>query len=152
MLDQILTLPRNEGATAEPDYDWTQNWANIEYRNQTRELNRALYVSANHTGTSRDTMTVLRTFPKRSDKSFGTQKATVKFTVDVQVTNPDNSQSIAPVIVELNVSIPAGAGATGQYYAMRRLSILAAAVRNEFISPETVGSGMLSRIIRDSEI
>lgn len=70
--------------------------------------NRTQYISPLHTVAAKDMMTLYRTEPKAVANYFGTAKAAVKFTKDFTVALPTGGDGKAPLIVELNFSIPVG--------------------------------------------
>lgn len=72
--------------------------------------NRAVYIGANHTLATKDTLSLYRTFPKASGNFRGVGKTAAKFSQDVLVDGVDGvSQLTAPIIVDVSFSIPVGA-------------------------------------------
>lgn len=72
--------------------------------------NRSTYIGPNHTMSSRNTLSLYRTFPKASGNFKGVSKTSLKFSQDLQVDGADGvSQLTAPIIVDVSFSIPVGA-------------------------------------------
>jgi hypothetical protein len=72
-------------------------------------LNRSVYICADHELSSKNTLTLYRTFPKINGNFKGVSKSTVKFSTDYLVDGVDGvSQLTAPVIVEIGFSLPVG--------------------------------------------
>lgn len=87
--------------------------------------NRALYISADHTLNAKDTLGFYRTFPKTSGNFRGVAKTSTKFSKDVSVTGVDGVSSIlAPIIVEVSVSLPVGTTAADALIARQRVIAL----------------------------
>lgn len=79
------------------------------YRRFSDSDNRALYIGDDHTGTKRDTLTLLRSLPKTSGTFKGMMKTSAKFTLDIEVPSTVVGVSvIAPYIVDISVSLPVG--------------------------------------------
>lgn len=74
-------------------------------------VNRSLYTGPDHTLITRNTLTLLRTPPKRTGVYYGNAKTGAKFTKDITVTQADGTETVAPIIMELSASIPVGASA-----------------------------------------
>jgi hypothetical protein len=73
-------------------------------------LNRSKYVGDSHTMSSRDELTLYRTFPKQAGNFKGVGKSAAKFAIDVSVPGVDETTSLtAPIIMEISFSIPVGA-------------------------------------------
>lgn len=96
-----LSLPvdyLNDGTTTPETYDRFE-----EYQN------RSVYIGASHAPESRDTITLYRSFPKKSGNFNGVAKTAVKFSKDIGVLGVDGLATLtAPVIVEVNFSVPVG--------------------------------------------
>lgn len=89
----------NNGTTNDEDYS----------RFDTGSANRVVYIGENHSMTTKDTLTLYRTFPKVSGNFRGTAKTAVKFSQDKVVTGVDGvAQLTSPIIVEVSFSIPVG--------------------------------------------
>ncbi len=74
--------------------------------------NRSVYIGANHTPEARDTISLYRTFPKKSGNFKGVAKTAVKLSRDVQVTGVDGvSDLTAPFIIDISFSVPVGVSA-----------------------------------------
>lgn len=87
--------------------------------------NRATYIGASHTADSRDTLTLYRTFPTKNANFKGVMKTSVKFSKDIAVAGVDSSTSLtAPIIFEVNCSIPVGATDAEILLARQRLIAL----------------------------
>jgi hypothetical protein len=73
--------------------------------------NRTTYIqSANHALDSRDMLNLYRTAPRPNGNFRGVSKSSLKFTKDIDVLGLDGVATIkAPIIVEVNFSIPIGA-------------------------------------------
>lgn len=72
--------------------------------------NRSGYISADHTLSNPDTLTLYRTMPKPNGTFRGVGKTSFKFSKSIVVTGVDGvSQLSAPLIVEVSFSIPVGA-------------------------------------------
>lgn len=72
--------------------------------------NRAVYIGSNHSMSTKDTLSLYRTFPKASGNFKGVMKTSFKFSKDLTVVGADGvSQLSAPVIVDVSFSIPVGA-------------------------------------------
>jgi hypothetical protein len=88
--------------------------------------NRAVYKhDTNHTLSSRDTLSLLRTFPKANGNFRGQAKSTAKFTKDVIVTGLDGENIVAPVIVSLEFSVPVGLSSSEMLLARQKMVALA---------------------------
>jgi len=98
--DQIV-LPvdlLNDGSTS-----------NQTYKRFTPGDNRTVYIGENHVPESRDTLTLYRSFSKKSGNFMGVQKTSVKFSHDVSVPGVDSESTVvAPIIVEVSFSMPVG--------------------------------------------
>lgn len=71
--------------------------------------NRATYIGGSHAAENRDSFTMYRSFPTKSGNFKGVQKTSVKFTKDHEVPGVDGVATLtAPVIVEINFSVPVG--------------------------------------------
>jgi hypothetical protein len=77
--------------------------------------NRSVYTEDNHQLTSKDLLTLYRTFPKPSGNFKGTAKSTFKFSKDYQVLGVDGVALLtSPLIVEVSFSVPVGVSAADQ--------------------------------------
>lgn len=71
--------------------------------------NRTIYTGDGHSLSSDNKLTMYRTFPKPSGNFKGVGKSSYKFTKDFTVLGVDGlAQLTAPLIVEVNFSIPVG--------------------------------------------
>lgn len=70
--------------------------------------NKTVYYDANHTVAARNTMSILRQFPKQSGNFYGTLKTSVKFTKDITVTGVNGENIKVPIIGEASFSLPVG--------------------------------------------
>lgn len=82
---------------------------NVDYKRFEEETNRSTYVGPGHSLASRDTMQFYRTLPKRSGKFLGAGKSTVKLTRDLVIKDAEGNDTVVPLIVEINFSVPVGA-------------------------------------------
>lgn len=74
--------------------------------------NRAVYIGPNHSLSSKNTLSLYRTFPKVSGNFRGVGKTATKFSEDIVVLGADGvSELTAPIIIETSYSIPVGATA-----------------------------------------
>lgn len=72
--------------------------------------NRSQYIGASHALDARDTIGLYRSYPTKNGNFKGVQKTAVKFTQDVTVNGVEGGTTLsAPVIGEINFSIPVGA-------------------------------------------
>lgn len=72
--------------------------------------NRIIYNDDDHLFEARDTLGLYRTFPKPNANFKGVLKTTAKFTKDITVDGVDGVSSLtAPIILEINFSVPVGA-------------------------------------------
>lgn len=71
-------------------------------------VNRTIYQGPGHTLISRNTMAFMRGYPKRTGNFYGSAKSSIKFTKDVSVPQADGTTTVAPLIVEVSVSMPVG--------------------------------------------
>jgi len=94
------------------DYDFTRF---EEYQN------RSVYIGEDHQLTSRDTLSLYRTFPKSVGNFKGMSKCAAKFSQDIEVTGVDGLAAlVAPLILEVSASIPVGATLAQQLVARQR--------------------------------
>lgn len=76
------------------------------------DMNRTVYIGPGHLPDSRNMMTIYRTFPVRNGNFKGTSKSSIKFTEDRTVPGVDSNTLLsAPMIIEVNFSIPIGVNA-----------------------------------------
>lgn len=91
----------NDGETTA---DETQVYTRFE-----EHLNRAVYISADHTVAAPNTLTFYRTPPKPNGNFPGMAKSAVKFSEAVLVDGVDGSSTVkSPSIVEISFSLPVG--------------------------------------------
>lgn len=84
--------------------------------------NRAVYISGTHAITAKDTLGFYRTFPKVNGNFRGVAKTAVKFSKDVSVLGVDGVSSIlAPIILEVSISMPVGITAAEALIARQRM-------------------------------
>lgn len=77
--------------------------------------NRSVYIGANHTPASRDTISLYRSFPTKNGNFNGTQKTAVKLSLDCSVPGVDAETTLsAPAIVDISFSFPVGVSAADQ--------------------------------------
>lgn len=89
----------NTGVTTNETYDRFEEFQN-----------RSTYIGATHTPDARDTINMYRSFPSKSGNFKGVAKTSVKLSRDLTVAGADGVSSLtAPIIVEVNFSIPVGA-------------------------------------------
>jgi hypothetical protein len=82
---------------------------NVVFTRHEELTNRSTYRSPSHSLASRDILQLYRTAPTRSGDFLGAAKTTVKFTQDVAVDNASGTGTLtAPLIVEINFSVPVG--------------------------------------------
>lgn len=87
--------------------------------------NRSKYIHTNHTLSAKDTLSFYRTLPKPSGNFRGVAKTAAKFSKDYSVTGADGSTIVAPVIVEVSISMPVGISAANAMIARQKaLSLL----------------------------
>lgn len=87
--------------------------------------NRSKYIHTNHTLSAKDTLSFYRTLPKPSGNFLGVAKTAAKFSKDHSVTGADGSTIVAPVIVEVSISMPVGISAANAMIARQKaLSLL----------------------------
>lgn len=87
--------------------------------------NRSKYIHTNHTLSAKDTLSFYRTLPKPSGNFRGVAKTAAKFSKDYSVTGADGSTIVAPVIVEISISMPVGISAANAMIARQKaLSLL----------------------------
>lgn len=100
--------------------------ANHVYTRFEEYQNRAVYISASHSLSAKDTLSLYRTFPKTSGNFRGVGKTAFKFSTDILVDGVDGvSQLTSPIIVDVSFSIPVGATAAQVMLARQRaLSLL----------------------------
>lgn len=104
-----VDLLNNDSTT---DYDFTRF---EEYQN------RSVYIGEDHQLTSRDTLSLYRTFPKSAGNFKGMSKCAMKFSQDIEVTGVDGLAAlVAPIILEVSASIPVGATLAQQLVARQR--------------------------------
>jgi hypothetical protein len=91
------------------DYLNDANVTNETYDRYSEFENRSIYVGANHSADSRDTITLYRTFPTKNGNFNGVQKSAIKLSKDHEVTGADGVATLtAPAIVEISTSFPVG--------------------------------------------
>lgn len=100
MLPNTITLAVDEANDSNP--------VNHVMSRAEESANKSVYYDADHTVASRDTMAVMRSFPKQSGNFYGTLKTTVKFTKDVGVVGVNGETIKVPSIAEVNFSFPVG--------------------------------------------
>lgn len=72
-------------------------------------LNRSKYIGENHSLSSRDELTLYRTFPKQAGNFKGVGKSAAKFAFDVSVPGVDATTTLtSPIIMEISFSVPVG--------------------------------------------
>jgi len=80
-----------------------------DFNRHTEFQNRSVYVSDAHTVAMRDELSFYRAFPKRNGNFNGVSKSSIKLTRDMEVPGFDSSTSLlAPLITEINFSVPVG--------------------------------------------
>lgn len=85
-------------------------------------LNRSLYKGPDHTLVSRDVLGFYRTMPTKSGNFNGVAKSSFKLTTDTSVPGVDSTTSLtAPLIGEVNFSLPVGATAADMKILRQRL-------------------------------
>jgi hypothetical protein len=114
MLDNTITLSVDHDRDATPtDEDFTRFEEHI---------NRSLYVGENHSVESRSTLTLTRSMPKVSGNFRGVKKTSAKFTQDLVVDGVDGSTTnVAPLILNLSISVPVGATAADCMHLRERM-------------------------------
>lgn len=73
------------------------------------EDDKSVFLGENHTPTTKDTLSFYRRPAKRNGNFFGVNRTSLKFHKDVTVPGIDGLDVNSAVIVELNISAPAGA-------------------------------------------
>lgn len=103
-------MPLPSTITLEPEVGVESADTDVVYsRYDDTTPNRVIFNSEeNVLGVTRDTLTAYRTFPKRNGISLGVKKSAVKLTRDFTVENTDDTTQIAPLIIEMRVSMPVG--------------------------------------------
>lgn len=101
MLPDELTL------TIDPELDG-QSTTEAVFTRYEEDKSKSTYISSAHTVASRDQLQFYRTFPKQNGNFRGVQKATIKFTKDAIVDGVNGDPVVAPLIIEVNFSIPVG--------------------------------------------
>lgn len=82
---------------------------NQDYTRFDQHQNRSVYVGANHTSASRNTLALYRSFPKVSGNFRGVDKSSFKITRDITVLGVDGVATLsAPIILEVSFSLPVG--------------------------------------------
>lgn len=114
MLDNTITLAVDHDRDATP--------TNEAFTRFEENLNRSLYVGADHSVEERNTMTVTRSLPTVSGNFRGVKKTTLKFTQDYDVAGVDATTTlVAPIIANISFSIPVGATAAAAMHIRERL-------------------------------
>lgn len=103
------------------------------------QINRSTYIGPLHSLVARHVIQLYRTFAKRAGVFLGSTKTSVKYTKDVTVLQFDGSETKAPLIVEINFSVPVGA-ANADVLAARQHAV-AMLDRDDIMTPlNTLGS------------
>jgi hypothetical protein len=107
MQSNEITLVVDELNDGDTTADSTEVWTRFE-----EYQNRSTYIRADHSLDARRTLSLYRSFPKVNGNFKGVSKTSLKFTTDTSVDGVDGVTSLtAPIIVEVNFSIPVGATA-----------------------------------------
>lgn len=70
--------------------------------------NKSIYNLAGHSVVKRKTVNFYRSYPKRTGDFNGVMKSSCKFTLDEDVANAVGETIVAPMIGEVNLSVPVG--------------------------------------------
>lgn len=104
------------------DYLNNGTTTNEEFSRYEEYLNRSVYIGSAHVPDNRNTLSLYRTFPTKSGNFKGVSKSSVKLTKDYPVTGADGVSILtAPVIFEVNVSVPVGVSAADVKKCRQRL-------------------------------
>jgi hypothetical protein len=88
-------------------------------------LNRSKYVGETHSLSSRDELSLYRTFPKQAGNFLGVARSAIKFSYDITVTGVDGTSEItSPIIAEVSFSVPVGATAAETLLVRQRVLAL----------------------------